>query len=177
MISLDPGIARTGYAVMLKNEEQITALDYGCITTKANTNLETRLLVLYKELAKIIKKYQPKTMILEKVFFNHNQTTAITVGQAQGVMLLAAAHANLKIEFVTPLQIKSALTGYGLASKQQVQKMVKTLLNLDKVPKPDDTADALACGLTYFSYHQFTYTQWLANLKAELMRLTTVIFC
>jgi len=155
VISLDPGIARTGYAILVKQDDQITALEYGCITTKATQKLEKRLLELHQQLTKIIKKHQPETMILEKVFFNHNQTTVITVGQAQGAMLLAAAQADLAIEFVTPLQIKSALTGYGLADKQQVQYMVKTLLNLDKIPKPDDTADALACGLTYFSYHQF----------------------
>lgn len=163
MISLDPGIARTGFAILVKQDDQVTALEYGCVTTKATQKLGERLRQLHKQLTKIIKKHRPDTMILEKVFFNHNQTTAITVGQAQGVMLLAAAEANLQIEFVTPLQIKSALTGYGLADKQQVQRMVKTLLNLDQVPKPDDTADALACGLTYFSYHQFSPLQWLVN--------------
>ena len=155
IIALDPGIARTGFAIMTKVDNQITPLEYGCLTTDAKETLEKRLKKLYQELMTIIIKYSPKTMILEKVFFNNNQKTAITVGQAQGVMILAAAMNNLKIEFVTPLQIKSSLTGYGLADKQQVQKMVKTLLNLDQIPKPDDTADALACGLTYLSLHQF----------------------
>lgn len=163
IISLDPGIARTGYAILLKDNDKITALEYGCISTSPTQKLEERLAKLHLQLMQIIKKHQPKVMILEKVFFNHNQTTVITVGQAQGVMLLSAALNHLSIEFVTPLQIKSALTGYGLADKQQVQKMVKTLLNLDKVPKPDDTADALACGLTYFSYHKFFEISWLEN--------------
>lgn len=155
IIALDPGIARTGYAVMTKDRDEITTLAYGCISTKSTFKLETRLKQLYQKLLSLIKKYQPKVMVLEKVFFNHNQKTVITVGQAQGVMLLCASLENLTIEFVTPLQIKSALTGYGLADKQQVQRMVKTLLNLDEIPKPDDTADALACGLTFFSSHQF----------------------
>ncbi len=158
IIALDPGIARTGYAIMVKTDNQITPIKYGCITTEARETLEKRLKILYLELLALIVKHKPKIMILEKVFFNHNQKTVITVGQAQGVMILAAAMNNLKIEFVTPLQIKSSLTGYGLADKQQVQKMVKTLLNLDEIPKPDDTADALACGLTYLSLHQFNNT-------------------
>lgn len=167
VISLDPGIARTGYAVMLKNDDKVTAIEYGCITTEATEKLENRLLQLYQQLEKVIKKHHPDIMILEKVFFNHNQTTMVAIGQAQGVMLLAASQANLSIEFVTPLQIKSALTGYGLADKRQVQRMVKTLLNLDQIPKPDDTADALACGLAYFSYHQFKSVLWSESSKAR----------
>ena len=156
IIALDPGIARTGYAVMTKNNNEVVPIEYGCITTKSTTKLEVRLKQLHQELLRIIKKHRPTTMILEKVFLHSNQKTVITVGQAQGVMLLSASLNGLKIEFVTPLQIKSALTGYGLADKQQVQRMVKTLLNLKEIPKPDDTADALACGLTFYSYHKFT---------------------
>lgn len=156
IIALDPGIARTGYAVLVKQENQeVKPLEYGCITTKSTTKLEIRLKELYHQLCQLIKNHRPELMVLEKVFFNNNQKTAITVGQAQGVMLLAASIHKLKVEFVTPLQIKSGLTGYGLADKQQVQKMVKILLNLKEVPKPDDTADALACGLTYLSTYQF----------------------
>ncbi len=155
ILALDPGIARTGYAVVFKKDTETIPLEYGCLTTKATAKLETRLKKLYDQLIEIIKKHKPSLMVLEKVFFNNNQKTAITVGQAQGVMILAACQNNLKVEFVTPLQIKSALTGYGLADKQQVQKMVKILLKLPAIPKPDDTADALACGLTYFSLHQF----------------------
>lgn len=155
ILALDPGIARTGYAIMTKVDDQINPINYGCISTLATDNLPDRLKQLYRKLDSIIKKHQPKTMILEKVFFNKNQKTAITVGQAQGVMILIAAIYGLKVEFVTPLQIKSALTGYGMADKQQVQRMVVTLLNLKETPKPDDTADALACGLAYLSIHQF----------------------
>ena len=160
IIALDPGIARTGYAVMVKNDNEIDPLQYGCITTKSTELLEVRLLQIYGALLQIVKKHKPTKMILEKVFFNNNQKTAITVGQAQGAMLLVAAKAKLQVEFVTPLQIKSALTGYGMATKDQVQKMVTTLLNLKEIPKPDDTADALACGLTYLFHHQFTQYLW-----------------
>ncbi len=155
IIGLDPGIARTGYAILHKNTDTVKPIEYGCITTKASTPLPERLNQIYHQLTRIIKKHQPTVMILEKVFFNHNQTTINTVGQAQGVMLLCAAQNQLQVEFVTPLQIKSALTGYGQADKQQIQRMVQILLNLETLPTPDDTADALACGLTYFSYHQF----------------------
>lgn len=149
VLALDPGIARTGYAVLYKNSDDIKPLKYGCILTQSRTATQIRLQTIYKELIKIIKKYKPEIMVLEQVFFNTNQKTAITVGQAQGIMLFAAAVYKLNVAFVTPLQIKQTLTGYGAADKTQVQKMVATLLNLSKIPKPDDTADAIACGLTY----------------------------
>ncbi len=149
VLALDPGIARTGYAILYKNNKEIKAVNYGCITTHSKTATHIRLQIIYKELVKVIKKYKPKIMVLEQVFFNTNQKTAITVGQAQGIMLLAAAVCQLDISFVTPLQIKQTLTGYGAAHKTQVQKMVVNLLNLSQVPKPDDTTDAIACGLTY----------------------------
>lgn len=156
IIALDPGIARTGFAIMVKTDADVQAIEYGCITTKPSQMLEKRLEEIYKQLNRIVLKHKPTKMILEKVFFNNNQKTAITVGQAQGAMLLVAAKHKLTVEFVTPLQIKSALTGYGMAKKDQVQKMVTTLLCLKEIPKPDDTADALACGLTYLYHHQFS---------------------
>ena len=150
IIALDPGIARTGYAILVRQAEDIKTIKYGCIETKPKTKTEIRLKTIYSKLEKLIKDFHPTTMVLERVFFNTNQTTAIIVGQAQGVMLLAAANRNLQINLVTPLQIKQALTGYGQATKTQVTKMVMVILNLKKIPRPDDTADALACGLTYF---------------------------
>jgi len=159
LIALDPGIGRTGYAVLGSKDGKVLPLDYGCITTKVNGDLELRLLKLYKELSLIVKKYQPSVMVLERLFFGKNQTTAITVGQAQGVMLLIAAEYKLKIDFLTPPQIKSALTGYGSASKNQVLKMVMLLLELKEPPTPDDTADALACGLTYLAIHKLASIQ------------------
>jgi crossover junction endodeoxyribonuclease RuvC len=154
IISLDPGIARTGWAVLYKQNGKINPVEYGCIETSVKTNKEKRLQVIYQSLIKTITKHQPKIMVIEKVFFNSNQKTAIIVGQAQGVMLLAAAVNNLKVIEVTPLQIKQTLTGYGSAKKDQVERMVITLLELKKVPKLDDTVDALACGMTYLSMNQ-----------------------
>jgi len=159
LIALDPGIGRTGYAVLTTKEEVITQLEYGCITTKVNGDLPLRLLKLYQELTAIVKKHQPSIMVLERLFFGKNLTTAITVGQAQGVMLLVAAENKLKTDFLTPQQIKSALTGSGVASKDQVLKMVMLLLKLKEAPTPDDTADALACGLTYLATHKFSREQ------------------
>jgi len=159
LIALDPGIGRTGYAVLSSINGKVIPLEYGCLVTKVNGALETRLLKLYQELKQVVEKHQPQIMVLERLFFGKNQTTAITVGQAQGVMLLVAAEQKLKIDFVTPPQIKAALTGYGAASKAQVMKMVMLLLELNEVPTPDDTADALACGLTYLATHKFNQIQ------------------
>jgi len=159
LIALDPGIGRTGFAVLNSKNGQVVPLQYGCITTKVNGDLGKRLLKLYTQLTLIVKKYQPEIMVLERLFFGKNQTTAITVGQAQGVMLLVAAENKLKVDFVTPPQIKSTLTNYGAATKAQVLKMVMLLLELKTPPTPDETADALACGLTYLSIHKFASVQ------------------
>ncbi len=154
VLSLDPGIGRTGYAVLEKDDRSIKPLTYGCIQTKSTESTEHRLQQIHLELTRIITKYRPEVMVMEKIFFNTNQKTAIVVGQAQGVMLLCAAENNLRMEQVTPLEIKMSLTGYGAAGKPQVQQMVMTLLSLKETPKPDDTADALACGLTYLSINK-----------------------
>jgi len=159
IISLDPGIGRTGYAVLEKEDQTTRALDYGCIETQVNGELQSRLLKIYEDLTKIIKKFDPEIMVVERLFFSNNQKTAITVGQAQGVMLLVAAQFQMPLSFVTPLQIKSALTGYGQASKDQVSRMVKILLSLEKMPKLDDTTDALACGLTYLALYKLQAVQ------------------
>lgn len=152
IIGIDPGIGRTGFAVLEADQSKVVPIEYGCITTTVNGQIEARLHKLYTELSEIVKRHKPEVMILERVFFNHNQSTVIAVGQAQGVMLLVAAENKLEVDFITPLQIKASLTGYGHADKKQVQKMVTLLLNLKEVPKPDDTADAIACGLTYLTY-------------------------
>lgn len=150
IIALDPGIGRTGYAILRKDADLLTPVEYGCIETKPKSKTENRLKTIYNFLFKLIKKHKPTAMIVERIFFNTNQATAIVVGQAQGVMLLAAAQHQLEVCFVTPLQVKQALTGYGQATKDQVLKMVGIILKLKQLPKLDDTADALACGLTYF---------------------------
>ncbi len=149
ILGIDPGIARTGYGVLkLKSKTQWLVLDYGCIETSAKTVFSERLSEIYHSLRDIIKKYKPEKIAIEKIYFAKNAKTAIKVGEARGVILLASNQKNILISEFTPLQVKQALTGYGQASKEQVQKMVKIVLNLDKIPKPDDAADALAIAVT-----------------------------
>jgi crossover junction endodeoxyribonuclease RuvC len=151
ILGIDPGIADTGFGLVEKIAGgKIKCLAYGSIKTKAKTDLASRLVILDSELEKIIKKYHPKTAVIEQLFFCNNAKTALMVGQARGVAMLVCQKAGLKISEPTPLQVKQGITGYGQADKKQVQKMVKLLLNLKEIPKPDDAADALAmaiCGL------------------------------
>jgi crossover junction endodeoxyribonuclease RuvC len=155
IIGIDPGIGRTGWGVIDIERSKITVQGYGCIETTKELSLGERLEVLYKELESILTQYQPAAFAIEELFFNTNVTTALTVGQARGVMFLAATQRKLPITVYTPLQVKIAVTGYGRAEKNQVGQMVKTLLKLSVVPKPDDIADALAVAITHaFSYKQ-----------------------
>lgn len=149
ILGIDPGYAIMGYGIVDYKGSKFTPIEYGSITTKAHTPNEERLMFLYDELTRIIKEYEPEEASIEELFYNTNATTAIMVGEARGMALLACAKAGIKIAEYTPLQIKSALTGYGRADKKQVQAMVKMILNLDKVPKPDDTADALAAAICH----------------------------
>lgn len=148
ILGIDPGIADTGYGVVKKDgNNNLTCLAYGSIKTKAGLELPERLDVLNKELVKIIKKYKPERMSVEQLFFCKNVKTALVVGQARGVILLTAKQHKIQISEFTPLQIKQAVSTYGQASKTQVQKMVKIILNLEEIPKPDDAADALAAAI------------------------------
>ncbi|MCK5211254.1 crossover junction endodeoxyribonuclease RuvC [Candidatus Parcubacteria bacterium] len=148
MLGIDPGIADTGFGVIEKNKDgNSRCLDYGTIKTSSKLDLPERLVILGKELDIIIKKYQPKIVGVEQLFFCKNVKTALTVGQARGVILYVIQQNNLLVAEFTPLQIKQAVSTYGQASKLQVQKMVKLILNLDIVPKPDDAADALAVAI------------------------------
>ncbi len=147
ILGIDPGIADTGFGVIVKNGHDLICLDYGTIKTKAQLSLPQRLSHLHQQLEKIITKFKPDLIAVEELFFYKNVKTAFMVGQARGVILLTAWQANLKIVEFTPLQVKQAVSNYGSASKQQVQKMVKLLLKLNKLPKPDDAADALAIAI------------------------------
>lgn len=147
ILGIDPGIGRTGWGVVEKEKGKTKMIAYGCIETPAKTAIESRLLVLHKELTKIIKKYKPEMAAVEKLFFNTNVTTAIEVGEARGVVILTLVLGGVEYKSFTPLQVKQAVAGYGRADKIQVQKMMKALLHLDKVPQPDDAADALALAL------------------------------
>lgn len=158
ILGIDPGIGRCGWGVIKKEKSKVVALDFGCIETKPNADPGKRLLVLSKELSALITKYKPEAMAVEQLFFNTNAKSAFVVGEARGVVLLAASKNSVPTFTYTPLQIKVALTGYGRAEKTQMGKMVKTLLGLSQVPKLDDTADALAVAITHaFSYNNRGY--------------------
>ena len=147
ILGIDPGFARTGYGVIEEKNKNLRMLDYGCLSTPAGLIFEKRLKKIREGLVDLIKKYKPDVCAVEKIFFCKNAKTAIDVGQARGVVILTAAEKNLKIREFTPLQVKQSLTGYGKAEKQQIQKMVKLILNLKEIPKPDDAADALALAI------------------------------
>lgn len=149
VLGIDPGIARTGWGIIEVQSSEFKVQSYGCIETSSKDDVQNRLKKIHSEVLKIIKIYSPDEMAVEEIFFNTNAKTAFVVGQARGVILLAGAQKNLSIDIYTPLQVKIAVTGYGRAEKSQIGKMVKTILNLKTVPKPDDTADALAVGLTH----------------------------
>ena len=150
VLGIDPGTAICGYAVVEQIGNKIKAVQYGAVLTDKDEKPEMRLKKIYEEISALIGHYKPDLMSIEKLFFNRNVTTAIPVGQARGVVLLAAANQNLPILEFTPMQIKISVVGTGAATKEQVTYMVQHLLNLQQKPKPDDVADALAaalCGL------------------------------
>ena len=149
ILGIDPGLAIVGYGVIEYKNMKFRTLAYGAITTPAHTPVEQRLKKIYSELDAIIKKHRPDEIAVEELFFNTNITTGITVAQARGVILLAAAQNGLEINEYTPLQVKQSVVGYGKAEKNQVILMVKTLLKLDKAPKLDDTCDALAIAICH----------------------------
>lgn len=149
ILGVDPGIATVGYGLVNFEKNKFTACDYGAIITPAHTPMEDRLEQVYDEMKQLIDYYKPQTMAVEELFFNTNSTTAIHVAQARGVILLAAIKKGLRPAEYTPLQVKQAVTGYGRAEKQQVMAMVKMLLNLEKIPRPDDAADGLALAICH----------------------------
>ena len=149
ILGIDPGYAILGWGVIDVVGNRFSVVDYSSILTDTSMEMPARLQVLYNGLTELIHKYKPDDASIEQLFFNSNAKTAILVGEARGVAVLACANGNLNIGEYTPLQIKQALVGYGRADKKQVQYMVKTMLNLKSVPKPDDTADALAAAICH----------------------------
>lgn len=148
ILGIDPGFAITGYGIIEKQGNKYKYITHGVITTDAKLDFQERLKINHEELDKIIKQYKPEIFGIEELFFAKNTKTAINVAQSRGVIILTALQNKLKIYEYTPLQIKQALTGYGRADKNQIQQMVKTILCLNKIPKPDDAADALAIAIT-----------------------------
>ncbi len=149
VLGIDPGTAITGYGLVCEENGQAVATAYGAITTPSDLPLPDRLKQLHRDLAALIEQHRPDQAAVEQLFFNKNVRTALAVGHARGVTLLALAQANVPIYEYTPLEVKLAVTGNGRAEKTQVQQMVTLLLNLNKIPKPDDVADALAIALCH----------------------------
>lgn len=149
IIGIDPGFAITGYGIVDFSNNNFKVVDYGDISTSSKDGLDKRLLKLSESLDDIIKKFKPDRMAVEELFFSKNVKTAITVGHGRGVAILMASRNFLPVFEYTPLQVKQAVTGYGRADKAQIQQMVKILLNLEKIPKPDDVADALAVAICH----------------------------
>jgi crossover junction endodeoxyribonuclease RuvC len=150
VIGIDPGTALTGYGLVSRRVGgSIKLVDYGVIRTPSNQPMATRLVKLHQELDVLLKRHKPRQAAVERLFFQKNVTTAISVGQARGVVLLALAQAGLSVEEYTPQDIKIAVTGYGAADKGQMQRMVKMLLAMDELPRPDDAADALAVAICH----------------------------
>ncbi len=149
IIGIDPGYAIVGYGIVDYAGNRFKTVAYGAVLTEAKTEFTSRLDKIYTELTELIEKYRPEAMSIEKLYFNTNTTTAIDVAQARGVILLSARRAGIPVYEYTPLQVKQAVTGYGRAEKKQIMEMTRMLLGLDKVPKPDDTADALALSICH----------------------------
>lgn len=149
IIGVDPGYAIVGIGVVQYVGNKFRTLEYGAITTPAGMSTVDRLKKIYDEMTMLIEKYQPDAVAIEELFFNSNQKTAINVAQARGVILVAVRNKNIPIYEYTPLQVKQSVTGYGRADKQQIQQMVKIMLNLNVIPKPDDAADGLALAICH----------------------------
>lgn len=157
-MGVDPGFAIMGYGIIDYYGNHFEVLDYGTVTTTADLPLARRLLLLEEGLTGLLQQYRPEVVAVEDLFFNNNAKTALKVGQGRGVALLCAARFNIPIFEYTPLQVKQGVTGYGRADKKQVQQMVKVLLSLSIIPKPDDAADALAVAIC----HAHTYRPGLS---------------
>ena len=149
VLGIDPGYAIVGWGVVEYIGNRFAPIGYGAVITEKDTPFEQRLIEIYEGVLDICKRYQPEAISIEKLYYQHNQTTVIGVAEARGVILLAAAQAGLPIYEYTPMQVKQAVTGYGKAVKKQVQEMTRILLHLPAIPKPDDTADALAMAITF----------------------------
>ncbi|MDO8873076.1 MAG: crossover junction endodeoxyribonuclease RuvC [Methanoregula sp.] len=149
VIGIDPGVARLGYGVIQVDKGVSASLCYGCIQTRAGRRQAERLLTIYTEITALFTRYPPDFLAIEKLFFTKNVTSAMSVSEVRGVILLAAEQHHITVEEYTPNQIKQAITGSGRADKGQMQEMIKRLLHLDEVPKPDDAADGLSIALCH----------------------------
>lgn len=166
VLGIDPGYAIVGYGIVKYQNNRFTPIEFGAVTTTAGTEFSTRLEKIYEDVYALIQKYKPDAISIEKLFFNTNSTTAIDVAQARGVILLAAKKNNIPYFEYTPLQVKQAVTGYGRAQKPQVMEITRRLLGLEKCPKPDDTADALAMAICHcHSASSLIFKQMIGGAK------------
>jgi crossover junction endodeoxyribonuclease RuvC len=156
VLGIDPGTATTGWGVVEIQGNRLAHVDHGAILTRPATPFPERLMEIFDGVDRLIRKYRPSLIGVEQLFFSKNAKTAMAVGQARGVVILAAARACLRIEELTPLQVKQTMTGYGQADKRQIQQMVRSLLALKEVPRPDDAADALAIALSMVQRMKFS---------------------
>ena len=155
-LGIDPGTATTGYGlVRLASDGALETVGFGAIVTPPHTPAHERLLLLHQDLSELIARFHPDTYAVEKLFFQRNVSTAMAVGQARGVVLLAIAQAGGEVAEYTPNEVKQAVAGYGSADKRQVQEMVRTLLGLAELPRPDDAADALAIAITHLHTQRY----------------------
>lgn len=167
IIGIDPGTAIVGYALLscqFNNNEEITPeiLEFGCIRTPKDTRAR-RLRLIHQAVSSLLTRYTPNVLAVERIFFQKNIRTAMSVGEAQGVIMLAAAQSEMEVVEYTPLQVKEALTGHGRATKDEVQFMIQSIFSLDKPPRPDDAADALAIALCHISYLKLGLTDLIYN--------------
>lgn len=163
ILGIDPGTAILGYGLIEQKGNHLSVLDFSCWRTPAHTPLAERLLMLYEKVYLYLQKNRPNHMAVEELFFNRNITTALTVGHARGVVLLAGAQQGIPVFEYTPLQVKQAVVGFGRAEKKQVQQMVKGLLRLEEIPKPDDAADALAVAICHA--HSFALNRRMEDFR------------
>ena len=150
VLGIDPGYALMGWGVIESEGSRMRLINYGCVETKAGVPMPTRLRTLQLGVRDLVNIYHPDDVAFEELFFAHNVTTALMVGAARGAAIIAAAEYTERLYEYTPMQIKQAVTGYGKADKKQVQQMVKLLLKLEEIPRPDDAADAIACAITHY---------------------------
>ena len=155
ILGIDPGLANTGWGIVHQSGSLLSCLAYGCVSTSADAELSSRLLKIHDQIGAVIARYQPTCVGIETVWFGQNITAAFATGQARGAALVACAHAGLNVGEFTPRQIKMAVVGTGTADKAQVQYMVKQLLSLNDVPKPDHAADALAAAICYTTHRGY----------------------
>jgi len=155
-LGIDPGTATTGYGLVKEQGDKLSYVGCGVITTSPKDTSQQRLRKIYQELKGLIAKYHPNTVAVERLFFGENSKTAMAVGQARGIVLLAAAEGGTAVSEYTPLEVKLALTGYGKAEKKQIQQMVRILLRMPQVPKPDDAADALAVAVCHLNSYKLS---------------------